>query len=149
MPTSARSEPAVWDEVETGPREQLREVQLERLRSTVGRVLQGQPPIASRLAESGVNDAAEISSLDDLARLPFTRKQDLRDHYPFGLLAVPKKDLIRVHASSGSHGKPTIVGYTRADLDAWTEVMARCMTMAGVRPGMVVHNANGYGLFTG
>jgi phenylacetate-CoA ligase len=149
MPTSARSDTAVWDPVETGPRERLRELQLERLRSTVERVLRAQPPIASRLTEAGVEDTAEISSLDDLARLPFTRKQDLRDQYPFGLLAVPREELVRVHASSGSHGKPTVVGYTRADLDAWTEVMARCMTMAGVRPGMVVHNANGYGLFTG
>jgi phenylacetate-CoA ligase len=148
MPTSARSE-AIWDAVETGAREQLRELQLERLRSTVARTLDHQPPFASRLAEAGVADAREISSLDDLARLPFSRKSDLRDNYPFGLLAVPREDLIRVHASSGSHGKPTIVGYTRADLDAWTEVMARCMTMAGVRPGMVLHNANGYGLFTG
>jgi phenylacetate-CoA ligase len=149
MPTSARSDSAVWDEVETGPRERLREVQVERLRSTIERVLERQPPIASRLSAAGITDAAEISSPDDLARLPFTRKQDLRDHYPFGLLTVPQDQLVRIHASSGSHGKPTVVGYTRADLDAWTELMARCMTMAGVRPGMVVHNANGYGLFTG
>ena len=148
MPTSARSE-AIWDPVEAAPRERLRELQLERLRSTVARTLDHQPRFASRLAEAGIGDAREIASLDDLARLPFSRKSDLRDHYPFGLLAVPREDLIRVHASSGSHGKPTIVGYTRADLDAWTDVMARCMTMAGVRPGMVVHNANGYGLFTG
>jgi phenylacetate-CoA ligase len=149
MPTSARSDAAVWDPVETGPRERLRELQLERLRATVERTLKGQPAFASRLAEAGIGDAGEISSLDDLARLPFSRKQDLRDHYPFGLLAVPREELVRVHASSGSHGKPTVVGYTRADLEAWTEVMARCMTMAGVRRGMVVHNANGYGLFTG
>ncbi len=105
--------------------------------------------MATRLAEAGITDAAEISSLEDLARLPFSRKSDLRENYPFGLLAVPRDRVVRVHASSGSHGKPTVVGYTRADLEAWTEVMARCMTMAGVRPGMVVHNANGYGLFTG
>jgi phenylacetate-CoA ligase len=149
MPTSARSDAAVWDPVETGPRERLRELQLERLRATVERSLKAQPAFASRLAEAGIRDAGEIFSLDDLARLPFSRKQDLRDHYPFGLLAVPQEELVRVHASSGSYGKPTVVGYTRADLDAWTELMARCMTMAGVRPGMVVHNANGYGLFTG
>ena len=148
MPTSARSE-AIWDPVETGARERLRELQLKRLRSTVTRTLDHQPPFASRLAEAGIGDAREIASLDDLARLPFSRKSDLRDNYPFGLLAVPRKDVVRLHASSGSHGKPTVVGYTRADLDAWTEVMARCMTMAGVRPGMVFHNANGYGLFTG
>ena len=149
MPTSARSDAAIWDPVETGSRERLRELQLERLRATVERTLKAQPAFASRLAEAGIGDAGEISSLDDLARLPFSRKQDLRDHYPFGLLAVPREELVRVHASSGSHGKPTVVGYTRADLEAWTELMARCMTMAGVRPDMLVHNANGYGLFTG
>src|SRR5215211_1590717 len=148
-PSDRGSSEAVWDPVETAPREPLRELQLERLRVTVERAIAGQPPIASRLAEAGITDAREISSLDDLARLPHTRKSDLRDHYPFGLLAVPRERVVRIHASSGSHGKPTVVGYTRADLDAWTEVMARCMTMAGVRPGMVVHNANGYGLFTG
>jgi phenylacetate-CoA ligase len=149
MPTSARSDAAVWDPVEAGPRERLRELQLERLRATVERALERQPAFAARLAEAGIGDARDISSLDDLARLPFSRKQDLRDHYPFGLLAIPRKELVRVHASSGSYGKPTVVGYTSADLEAWTELMARCMTMAGVRPGMVVHNANGYGLFTG
>jgi phenylacetate-CoA ligase len=149
MRASAGSDAPVWDPVETAPAEELRELQLARLRSTVERVLQDQPPIASRLTEAGLRNAEEITSLDDLSRLPFTRKHDLRDHYPFGLLAVPRDQLVRVHASSGSHGKPTVVGYTRADLDAWTEVMARCMTMAGVRPGMIVHNANGYGLFTG
>ncbi len=149
MPASASSEAAVWDPVETGPREALRELQLERLRATVERSLEGQPPFAARFAEAGIADAREIASLGDLARLPFSRKSDLRENYPFGLLAVPRDQVVRVHASSGSHGKPTVVGYTRADLEAWIEVMARCMTMAGVRPGMVVHNANGYGLFTG
>ena len=153
MPTSATPESArsgrSWDPVETAPRERLRELQLERLRATVERSIEGQPPFASRFTGAGISDAREIASLDDLVRLPFTRKSDLRDNYPFGLLAVPRDRLVRVHASSGSHGKPTVVGYTRADLEVWTEVMARCMTMAGVRSGMVVHNANGYGLFTG
>ncbi len=149
MPKSASSEVMVWDPVETGPRETLRELQLERLRGTVERTISSQPLLATRLNEAGVADPSDISSLDDVARLPFTSKQDLREAYPFGLLAVPREDLVRVHASSGSHGKPTVVGYTRADLDAWSELMARCMTAAGVRPGMVVHNANGYGLFTG
>jgi phenylacetate-CoA ligase len=149
MRSSAASEPAIWDEIETAPRERLRALQLERLVATAARALQDQPPIASRLAEMGIADSREIASLDDLGRLPFSVKDDLREHYPFGLLAVPREQLVRVHASSGSHGKPTVVGYNRADLDAWAELMARCMTMAGVRPGMVVHNANGYGLFTG
>jgi phenylacetate-CoA ligase len=146
---SATSERAIWDPVESVPRERLRALQLERLRSTVARVLAGQPLGAARLAAVGVDGPDEIRSLDDVARLPFSWKDDLRDGYPFGLLAVPREQVVRVHASSGSHGKPTVVGYTRADLDSWTELMARCMTMAGVRPGMVVHNANAYGLFTG
>jgi phenylacetate-CoA ligase len=149
MRASASSETVVWDPVETGPREALQELQLERLRATVDRSISRQRPIASRLAEAGIADVREIGSLDDLSRLPFSRKSDLRDHYPYGLLAVPREQVVRLHASSGSHGKPTVVGYTRADLDAWTDVMARCMTAAGVRPGMTFHNANGYGLFTG
>ena len=132
MPPSAASEQAIWDPVETLDREQLRALQLERLRATAARL-----------------GLEEIGSLDQLSGLPFSTKADLRDAYPFGLLAVPREELVRVHASSGTHGKPTVVGYTRGDLDAWTELMARCMTMAGVRPGMVLHNANTYGLFTG
>jgi phenylacetate-CoA ligase len=150
MPRTAHSEPTpIWDPAESQSRESLRAVQLERLRATVAHVLEHQPPLAARLSEAGIDGAGEIASLDDLPRLPFSRKDDLREHYPWGLLAVPREQLVRVHASSGSHGKPTVVGYTRADLETWTELMARCMTMAGVRPGMVVHNANGYGLFTG
>ncbi len=90
-----------------------------------------------------------ISSLDDLARLPFTTKQDLRDHYPFGLLAVPQEQVLRVHASSGTTGKLTVVGYTRADLDLWANLIARALAAAGVTAADMVHNAYGYGLFTG
>jgi phenylacetate-CoA ligase len=125
MHTSAGSEPVIRDPVETLPRADLRALQAERFRAAFGR------------------------ELDALEELPFTSKSDLREAYPFGLLAVPREELVRVHASSGTHGKPTVVGYTRADLDVWTELMARCMTMAGVRPGMMIHNANTYGLFTG
>jgi phenylacetate-CoA ligase len=146
---SATSERAIWDLAESLPREQLEQLQLARLRKTVARALAGQPVFAARLAQAGVGSPEDIRTLDDVGRLPFSWKDDLRDGYPFGLFAVPREQVVRVHASSGSHGKPTVVGYTRADLDAWTELMARCMTMAGVRPGMVVHNANGYGLFTG
>ncbi len=128
-------------------REQLRVLQLERLRTTVARVLDA--PLAGRLREAGVESPEDVGSLDDLARLPFTDKADLREHYPFGLLAVPRERLARVHASSGTGGKPTVVGYTVGDLDVWAEVMARCLETAGVRPGMLVHNAFGYGLFTG
>jgi phenylacetate-CoA ligase len=131
------------------PREQLAELQLGRLRDTVARVLKGQPLGAGRLSEAGITTPDDVDTLDDLSSLPFTHKTDLRENYPFGLLAVPREELVRVQASSGSHGKPTVVGYTRADLENWTELMARSMTMAGVRPGMLIHNANGYGLFTG
>ncbi|MEA2419073.1 MAG: phenylacetate-CoA ligase [Thermoleophilaceae bacterium] len=143
---SATSDRAIWDAAETMPREALRALQLERLQATVARVLGAQPLGAVRLAGAGIG---AIDSLEDLARLPFSWKSDLRDSYPFSMLTVPREQVVRLHASSGSHGKPTVVGYTRADLDAWAELMARCMTMAGVRPGMLVHNANGYGLFTG
>ncbi len=149
MPTSALSEAAIRDPIERASRDELRAVQFARLRATVARVLEGQPPGAARLAEAGIDSPEEVRSRDDLARIPFSGKAELREHYPFGLLAVPREQIVRVHASSGTHGKPTVVAYTRADLDNWAELMARCMTMAGVRPGMVVHNANGYGLFTG
>jgi phenylacetate-CoA ligase len=150
MQTAVASEPGVWDAAaEAMAREQLAALQLERLRETVARVLNGQPLGAERLGDAGVNTPNDIESLDDLDRLPFAHKSDLRENYPFGLLAVPREELVRVQASSGSHGKPTVVGYTRADLEVWTELMARSMTMAGVRPGMLIHNANGYGLFTG
>jgi phenylacetate-CoA ligase len=149
MPASAPSEAVVWDRAETLPREQLEVLQLRHLRSTVARVLRGQPAGAGRLAAAGIGAAGDIGSLADLSRIPFTTKADLRAGYPFGMLAVDREQLVRVQASSGTHGKPTVVGYTRGDLETWTELMARCMTMAGVRPGMVIHNANGYGLFTG
>ena len=139
-----------YDAIETAPREALEALQLERLRATVGRILDAVPAGRARLHDAGVRSAQDIRSLDDLSGLPFTWKSDLREHYPFGLLAVPREQLVRVHASSGTGGKPTVVGYTRHDLDdVWTAVMARAMAGAGVRAGMVVHNAYGYGLFTG
>jgi phenylacetate-CoA ligase len=102
-----------------------------------------------RLRASGLTSAEDIASLDDLQHLPFSRKSDLRENYPIGLFAVPRGQLVRIHASSGTRGKSTIVGYTRHDLAVWSEVMARCLALAGVESGMVVHNAYGYGLFTG
>jgi phenylacetate-CoA ligase len=143
MPTSVASE------IECASRERLAALQLKRLRALVGRLLERVALARERLHDAGVRDARDVESLADLPRLPFSVKADLRAHYPFGLLAVPREELVRVHASSGTGGKPTVVGYTRADLDTWTEVMARSLAMAGVRRGMVVHNANGYGLFTG
>jgi phenylacetate-CoA ligase len=139
----------ILQEIESSPRERLEALQLERLRDTVGRVLAGQRSIRRRLASAGLQAAGDIGSLDDLRSLPFTEKHDLRDAYPFGLLAVPREQLVRIHASSGTGGKPTVVGYTAGDLEVWTEVMARSLAMAGVRAGMVLHNAYGYGLFTG
>jgi phenylacetate-CoA ligase len=147
--SSPRASTVIWDPAETLPRERLDALALDRLRSTAARILRGQPFGAGRLASAGLAAPEDIRSLADLSRVPLTSKADLRAHYPFGLLAVPREQLVRVHASSGTHGKPTVVGYTRADLETWTELMARCMTMAGVRTGMVIHNANGYGLFTG
>jgi phenylacetate-CoA ligase len=118
----------IWSPAEQLSRDELSALQLERLRTTFG---------------------LELDSLDRLSELPFTDKSALRRGYPFGLLRVPVEELVRIHASSGTYGKPTVVGYTATDLESWTELMARCMTMAGVRPGMLVHNANTYGLFTG
>jgi phenylacetate-CoA ligase len=123
----------IRDQIEAASRDELATVQLERLRGAVAR--------------RGLD--ADVRSLDDLRSLPFTTKADLRAAYPFGLLTVPREQLVRVHASSGTGGKPTVVAYTRADLEVWTEVMARALTGAGVTEGMVVHNAYGYGLFTG
>jgi phenylacetate-CoA ligase len=130
-------------------RDQLAELQLERLRTTVERLLTRVPAMRDRLHAAGVTAAQEIGSLDDLAALPFATKSDLRDHYPLGLLAVAREEVARLHASSGTSGRPTVVAYTAADLEMWATVMARSMAIAGVRPGMFVHNANGYGLFTG
>jgi len=130
-------------------REALRRLQLARLRATVDRVLAGGSRLAERLRQAGLTGGGQLRALDDLLRLPFCGKADLREGYPFSLLAVPREQVVRVHASSGTHGKPTVVGYTASDLEMWTELMARCMAMAGVRAGMVIHNANGYGLFTG
>jgi phenylacetate-CoA ligase len=143
MPATAVSD------VEHAPRQRLEALQLERLRSLVGRLLDAVAPVRARLHAAGVRSAQDIASIDDLRDLPFATKADLRAHYPFGLLAVPRERLARVHASSGTSGKPTVVGYTRGDLEMWTDVMARCLATAGMRPGMVAHNANGYGLFTG
>jgi phenylacetate-CoA ligase len=140
----------LWNaEAETQPRERLEVLQVERLRQTVAHLLESVPPIRARLLEAGIRSPEDVASLDDLAQLPFTHKTDLREHYPFGLFAVPREQVVRIHASSGTRGKPTVVGYTRADLDVWSEVMARGLAMAGVEAGMVVHNAYGYGLFTG
>ncbi len=131
-------------ELETMPRDRLESLQLARLQSTVARLRAKVPAMAARLA--GV---ADPTSLAELPSLPFTKKADLRDNYPFGLFAVPREELVRVHASSGTTGKPTVVGYTAADMEMWATCVARCLVGAGVEPGWLLHNAYGYGLFTG
>src|SRR2546423_5026986 len=135
-------------EAETMPRAQLAALQLERLRAVVGRLMEKVAFYRDHLGAAGIT-AESISSLDDLARLPFTCKGDLRDNYPFGLFAVPRPQVMRLHASSGTKGKPSVVGYTAADIDLWARCCARCLVCAGARPGDIVHNAYGYGLFTG
>lgn len=133
---------------ETMPRDKLRELQLERLKWSLGHACTNSPFYAKAFAEAGVKPE-DLKSLDDLRRFPFTLKTDLRDTYPFGMFAVPRTELRRLHASSGTTGKPTVVGYTAGDIDRWADLMARSMASGGARPGDVVHNAYGYGLFTG
>jgi phenylacetate-CoA ligase len=133
-------------EMETRPRERLRSLQTDRLRSLIAYVKERVPLYRRRLRDAEPED---IATLDDLRGLPFTRKDDLRDTYPFGMFAVPREDVIRIHASSGTTGKLTVVGYTAADVDLFARVNARCLAMAGAGPGMTLHNAYGYGLFTG
>ncbi|MBE3585322.1 phenylacetate--CoA ligase family protein [Desulfofundulus thermocisternus] len=138
-----------WDrEYETMSREQLRILQLERLKLTIERVYRNVPFYRHRFIEAGIKPSS-IRTLEDLRRLPFTTKQDLRDNYPFGLFAVPMSDVVRVHASSGTTGKPTVVGYTQNDINTWAELIARSLTCAGATRFDVVQNAYGYGLFTG
>ena len=138
----------IWSKEETLPRHKLSELQTQRLQDTVARVYANVPFYQRKFAELGITPA-DITSIEDISKLPFTKKQDLRDNYPFGLFAVKKDAIVRVHSSSGTTGKPTVVGYTKADLDTWNEVMARVFTMAGVTSEDTSHNAYGYGLFTG
>ena len=133
-------------ELETLPREQLRDLQTARLRALIAYVKERVPLYQERLADV---EPAQIADIDDLRELPFTRKDDLRDTYPFGMFAVPREEVIRIHASSGTTGKLTVVGYTAADVELFARVNARSLAMAGAEPGMVLHNAYGYGLFTG
>jgi phenylacetate-CoA ligase len=133
---------------ETMPRTELAALQLARLRQTLERAYNKVPHFKRKFDAARVKPS-DLKTLDDLARFPFTTKADLRDNYPFGLFAVPREEVLRVHASSGTTGKPTVVGYTKADLDLWSDLMARCLACAGARPGDIVHNAYGYGLFTG
>jgi len=142
-------ETRIWDPVnECLDREDLELLQLSRLRATVDRVLRSVPCYRQKFGEIGLHHG-DIHSLEDLARLPFTTKEDLRLNYPYGMFAVPLREVVRIHSSSGTTGKPTVVGYTRQDLQTWTELAARFMTAAGVTEEDIVHIAFGYGLFTG
>lgn len=128
--------------------DQLRFIQDERLKETVKHVYQEVPFYRHAFQEKGI-EPGDIKTVDDLEKLPFTTKTDLRDNYPYGLFAVPLCDVVRLHASSGTTGKPTVVGYTQHDLDVWSEVMARGLTSCGATANSIIQNAYGYGLFTG
>ena len=135
-------------EYETMPREALEAIQLKRLQATLSHVYATVPFYKKKLDEAGILPG-DIKSLEDLQRIPFTTKQDLRDNYPFGMFAVPMANVVRIHASSGTTGQPTVVGYTARDINTWAELMARSLSSAGATRGDIIHNAYGYGLFTG
>lgn len=138
----------IWAKEETMSRAEIEAIQLSRLQETVTRVYERVQPYREKMDEAGVKPQ-HIQSLSDLQRLPFITKQDMRDNYPFGLFAVPKDDLVRIHASSGTTGKPTVVGYTKRDLDVWTETVSRIAVMGGASKKDVAQICFGYGMFTG
>lgn len=139
----------IWnDDFETLPREAIEALQFKRLKQTLERVYATVPFYKNSFKQAGLTPA-DIRSLDDLRKIPFTYKQDMRDNYPYGLFAVPLSQIVRIHASSGTTGKPTVVGYTKRDIDMWSELMARSFAAAGATSSDMIHNSYGYGLFTG
>ncbi len=139
----------IWNEAkECMSRDQMTQLQSARLKKVVSNVYHNVKFYRQKMQEMGL-EPGDIKGIDDLNKLPFTTKADLRDNYPFGLFAVPKTEIVRIHASSGTTGKPTVVGYTRKDLDTWSECVARCLTMAGLGKDDIIQVAYGYGLFTG
>ena len=149
--TKTRLRPAKLDELDAAERmsrDELEALQLTRLQETVRHAYANVPHYRAKLDGAGVHPD-DIRTLDDITKLPFTTKDDLRANYPFGMFAVPSEQVARIHASSGTTGLPTVVGYTKGDLEIWAGLVARCLRASGVRPGMRVHNAYGYGLFTG
>ena len=139
----------IWNEkIETMPRGELEQLQDKRLRSLVKTLAAKVPFYEVNFRENDI-DPDTFKGLEELHKLPFTHKSDLRDHYPFGLFAEPMDKVARIHASSGTTGKPTVVGYTKNDLDNWAEVCARSFALSGAKPGQMFQNAYGYGLFTG
>ncbi len=140
--------PGDLEPIETASRDELASLQLQRLKKTLQHAYDHVPHYKAAFDAKGVHPS-DCKSLADLAKFPFTTKKDLRDHYPFGMFAVPRERVVRVHASSGTTGKPTVVGYTQADIDTWANLVARSIRACGGRPGDIVHVAYGYGLFTG
>ncbi|MGA3399785.1 MAG: phenylacetate--CoA ligase PaaK [Acetobacteraceae bacterium] len=136
------------DPIETASRDEIAALQRKRIGWTLHHAYTNVPHYRAAFDTAGVHPD-DFRQLEDLAKFPFTGKQDLRANYPFGMFAVPRQRIVRIHASSGTTGKPTVVGYTREDLDVWAQVVARSIYAAGGRPGMILHNAYGYGLFTG
>src|SRR5919205_333697 len=134
--------------IEKAPREELARLQLERLQWTLKHAYENVPHYRRKFDAAGVKPG-DCQRMDDLRRFPFTTKADLRETYPFGMFAVPMERIVRIHASSGTTGKPTVVGYTARDIDTWTSLMARSIRAAGARRGDKEHVAYGYGLFTG
>jgi phenylacetate-CoA ligase len=139
---------ATWDPEESFDRGRIEELQLERLQWTVGYAYENVDLYRRKFDDAGVHPT-DLRDLSDLAKFPYTTKEDLRQTYPFGMFAVPQERVARVHASSGTTGRPTVVGYTSGDLDRWASLVARCLRASGVKKGDKVHNAYGYGLFTG
>ncbi|MCZ2402327.1 phenylacetate--CoA ligase [Paenarthrobacter sp. Z7-10] len=147
-PNSSRLDPALLDPEETMGRDELEALQLVRLQETLAYAYARVPLYKRKFDAAGVHPD-DLRNLDDLAKFPFTTKEDLRAEYPFGMFAVPQSQVARIHASSGTTGRPTVVGYTQKDLATWASLVARSMRASGVRPGHKVHVAYGYGLFTG
>ncbi len=143
-----RPAPKDLEPIERASRAELRALQLERLKWTLAHAYEHVPHYRRKFDAAGVKPS-DLNALEDLAKFPFTTKADLRENYPFGLFAVPREKVVRIHASSGTTGKPTVVGYTQRDIDTWAQVMARSIRAAGGRAGDIVHVAYGYGLFTG
>jgi phenylacetate-CoA ligase len=140
--------PGDLEPIETASRDEMAALQLERMKWSLGHAYENSPFYRARFDGAGVHPS-DLKTLADLAKFPFTTKQDLRETYPFGMFAVPREKLARIHASSGTTGKPTVVGYTLKDIDIWASVVARSIRASGGRPGDLVHIAYGYGLFTG
>jgi len=138
----------IWSKEESLPRKELEELQLAKLKAVCRRVYDRVPFYKKKFDELGIKPG-HIKSLGEIRNLPFTVKDDLRDNYPYGMFATPMNEVVRVHASSGTTGKPTVVGYTRKDIDTWSDLIARCLASAGAHKGDIIHNAYGYGLFTG